>query len=69
SRKGDGCWAWGRLLHRKSADGPALARLSALVADGRLTLRVADTLPLEQAAHAHRRLEAGGLRGRLLLTP
>ncbi|MBD0672953.1 NADP-dependent oxidoreductase [Streptomyces sp. CBMA156] len=52
-----------------TADGPALTRLSALAADGRLTLRVADTLPLEQAADAHRRQEAGGLRGRLVLTP
>ncbi|MGW2873700.1 zinc-binding dehydrogenase, partial [Kitasatospora sp. NPDC001225] len=52
-----------------TADGPALARLSGLAADGRLTLRVADTLPLADAADAHRRLEAGGLRGRLLLTP
>lgn len=33
-----------------------------------LTLRVADTLPAEQAAEAHRRLEAGGVRGRLVLT-
>ncbi|MFF4922610.1 NADP-dependent oxidoreductase [Kitasatospora sp. NPDC001261] len=52
-----------------TADGPALARLSDLAADGRLTLRVADTLPLDRAADAHHRLEAGGLRGRLLLTP
>ncbi|MFF2546694.1 NADP-dependent oxidoreductase [Kitasatospora sp. NPDC058063] len=52
-----------------TADGPALARLCALAADGRLTLRVADTLPLTRAAHAHRRLETGGLRGRLVLTP
>ncbi|WP_369829335.1 zinc-binding dehydrogenase [Mycobacterium sp. 852002-51971_SCH5477799-a] len=35
---------------------------------GVLTLRVAGTLPAEQAAEAHRRLEAGGLRGRLVLT-
>ncbi|MFF0545592.1 NADP-dependent oxidoreductase [Nocardia thailandica] len=47
-----------------AADGPALARLSA--AD--LTLRVADTLPLDRAAEAHARLERGGLRGRLVLT-
>ncbi|ORB75471.1 NADP-dependent oxidoreductase [Mycobacterium scrofulaceum] len=35
---------------------------------GALTLRVADSLPAERAADAHRRLEAGGLRGRLVLT-
>ena len=51
------------------ADGAALAGLSALVAAGKLTLRVADTYPLEEAARAHARLEAGGLRGRLVLVP
>jgi NADPH:quinone reductase len=35
--------------------------------DGTLTLRVAGTLPLESAAEAHRLLEAGGIRGRLVL--
>ncbi|GAA3524459.1 zinc-binding alcohol dehydrogenase [Aeromicrobium flavum] len=34
---------------------------------GVLTLRVADRLPAAQAAEAHRRLEAGGVRGRLVL--
>ncbi|MQA12295.1 MAG: zinc-binding dehydrogenase [Pseudonocardiaceae bacterium] len=48
--------------------GDKLARLADLVAEGKLTLRVADTLPAEQAAEAHRRLEAGGTRGRLVLT-
>jgi hypothetical protein len=33
-----------------------------------LTPRVADVLPAERAADAHRRFEAGGVRGRLLLT-
>jgi NADPH2:quinone reductase len=36
--------------------------------DGLLTLRVADVLPAERAAEAHRRLEAGGVRGRIVLT-
>jgi NADPH:quinone reductase len=35
--------------------------------DGVLTLRVARTLPAERAAEAHRALEAGGTRGRLVL--
>ncbi|PZR55180.1 NADP-dependent oxidoreductase [Xylanimonas oleitrophica] len=39
-----------------------------LADDGVLTLRVAQTYPAEQAAEAHRRLEAGGVRGRLVLT-
>ena len=45
-----------------------LAELAGLAADGTLTLRVAAELPAEQAAHAHRLLEAGGVRGRLVLT-
>lgn len=45
------------------ADGVALAELAA----AGLSLRVADVLPLERAAEAHRRLAAGGIRGRLVL--
>ncbi|MGA5822441.1 NADP-dependent oxidoreductase [Kitasatospora sp. NPDC094028] len=52
-----------------TADGPALTRLARLAADGRLSLRVADRLPLARAAEAHERLATGGLRGRLVLTP
>ncbi|QNS07622.1 NADP-dependent oxidoreductase [Streptomyces xanthii] len=54
-------------VHRQwiSADGAALAELAAL----KLTLRVADVLPLERAAEAHRRVAEGGLRGRLVLVP
>jgi NADPH:quinone reductase-like Zn-dependent oxidoreductase len=37
------------------------------VEDHTLTLRVADVLPANQAAEAHRRFEAGGVRGRLVL--
>jgi NADPH2:quinone reductase len=51
------------------ADGAALAGLASLAERGRLRLRVADVLPLAEAAHAHERLEKGGLRGRLVLTP
>ncbi|WP_131737235.1 NADP-dependent oxidoreductase [Actinomadura roseirufa] len=51
------------------ADGTRLAELAALVDAGRLTPLVAGTLPLDGAAEAHTRLEAGGLRGRLVLTP
>lgn len=35
---------------------------------GTLTLRVAQTFPASRAADAHRLLESGGLRGRLVLT-
>lgn len=50
-------------------DGPRLAELSALVDAGKLTLRVADTFPMEEVAAAHERLAAGGLRGRLVVQP
>jgi NADPH:quinone reductase len=51
------------------ADGAALAGLSGLAAAGKLTLRVAGTYPLADAARAHERLQAGGVRGRLVLVP
>lgn len=38
------------------------------VEDGSLTLRVAGTFPPEEAATAHRTLERGGTRGRLVIT-
>lgn len=44
-----------------------LDHLRQLVEAGAVTLRVAATYPPEQAAEAHRRLEAGGTRGRLVI--
>jgi len=44
-----------------------LDRLRQQVEDGTLTLRVAATYPMGQASEAHRRLEAGGTRGRLVI--
>jgi len=44
-----------------------LDRLRRQVESGQLTLRVADVYPPERAADAHRRLEAGGTRGRLII--
>jgi NADPH:quinone reductase len=54
----------GQHLH----EGHRIAELADLVGKGILTLRVAAALPADQAAEAHRRLEAGGVRGRLVLT-
>jgi len=51
------------------ADGDRLAELARLAENGTLPLRVAGVLPLAEAATAHERLAAGGLRGRLVLTP
>ncbi|WP_405870369.1 NADP-dependent oxidoreductase [Streptomyces sp. NBC_00005] len=52
-----------------SADGARLAELAALVDEGVLTLRVAETYALDEAAKAHARLAEGGVRGRLVLVP
>ena len=55
-------------VYQVAEDRAALDRLRQQVEDGVLTLRVARTFPAEQAAEAHRMLEAGGVRGRLVLT-
>jgi NADPH:quinone reductase-like Zn-dependent oxidoreductase len=46
----------------------ALDRLREQVEKGEITLRVAQTFPAAEGAKAHQRLEAGGVRGRLVLT-
>jgi NADPH2:quinone reductase len=48
-------------------DTAALEQLRDLTEQGVLTLRVADTFGPTEAAAAHRRLAAGGVRGRLVL--
>jgi NADPH:quinone reductase len=45
----------------------ALDALAGQVSAGKLTLRVAETFPPDRAADAHRKLEAGGVRGRLVI--
>lgn len=51
-----------------AADGAHLARLVSLVDAGELTLRVARTFPLAEAAKAHAHLADPGTRGRIVLT-
>jgi NADPH:quinone reductase len=51
------------------ADGGQLAELVALAEHGKLNLRVARSYSLQHAALAHARLEQGGVRGCLVLTP
>ncbi len=46
----------------------AAGRINQLLPAGRLTARIAEVLPLEATADAHRRIEAGGVRGRLLVS-
>jgi NADPH:quinone reductase-like Zn-dependent oxidoreductase len=48
-------------------DTALLEELRDLAEDGTLTLRVADVLPARLAAEAHRRVAAGGTRGRIVL--
>jgi NADPH:quinone reductase len=51
-----------------SSDTAGLRELAARLAAGELRTRVARTLPLEEAAEGHRLAEAGGLRGKVVLT-
>ncbi|MGV7216114.1 medium chain dehydrogenase/reductase family protein [Bradyrhizobium sp. UFLA05-112] len=46
-----------------------LKRLFALLASGAIQPRIAARISLDEVAHAHRRLEAGGLEGKLVLCP
>jgi len=55
-----------QLIH---LDRKLLGELVEQVAAGRLRTRVAATMPLTEAADAHRRVLAGGLRGKIVLTP
>jgi NADPH:quinone reductase-like Zn-dependent oxidoreductase len=50
-----------------SRERAKLTRLREQAEAGQLTLRVAQTYPADRAADAHRRLEAGGTRGRLVI--
>jgi len=50
-----------------ATDHTRLLQLRDQASTGELTLRVADVLPADQAAQAHRRLARGGVRGRLVL--
>jgi NADPH:quinone reductase len=56
------------LVRRYAEEQERLDRLREQVEQGEVTLRVAATYPVDRAAEAHRRLEAGGVRGRLVLT-
>lgn len=56
-------------VRRRATDLPAITRMRELVEEGVLDLRVAATYPFTDAAAAHRRLDHGGLRGRIVLEP
>jgi D-arabinose 1-dehydrogenase-like Zn-dependent alcohol dehydrogenase len=46
-----------------------LERLFSLLATGAIGPRVAERISVDEVAEAHRRLEAGGLEGKLVLCP
>ncbi len=54
-------------VSKMDGDGAALDRLRQQADAGIVTLRVARVFPAAQAADAHRLLEAGGTRGRIVL--
>ncbi|MGO1899194.1 MAG: NADP-dependent oxidoreductase [Brevibacterium yomogidense] len=58
---------WSIVVSKYAKNPEALDTLRQQAEDGVVTLRVADALPMDQAAEAHRRLEAGGVRGRIVL--
>jgi len=55
-------------VHQHVAESAKHDQLRRQAEDGVLALRVASTYPAAEAAAAHRRFEAGGVRGRLVLT-
>ncbi len=57
------------MLSSTSVTREELRRCLHLLAQGTIKAKVEDSLPVAQAAVAHRRLEAGGVSGRLTLVP
>lgn len=47
----------------------AAVTINRMLATGRLVPRIAEVMPLSRAAEAHRRMESGAVRGRLVLRP
>jgi NADPH:quinone reductase len=72
SEKGSLYVARTTLAHFTATREELLARsgaLFAMIADGRLKLRIAKTYPLAEAAQAHREMEGRKIAGKLLLIP
>jgi NADPH2:quinone reductase len=55
------------LRERQQRQAEILERCAPLFDAGELTLRLAETLPITDAAEAHRRIERGGMLGKLAL--
>lgn len=56
------------LFESQRYQAEVLRRCAALFDAGKLRIRLARTFPLEQAAEAHRMIEAGGMVGKIVLT-
>ena len=56
------------VYHAVHPDRDQLAHLAGLAAAGLLSATVSETFPLEQAADAHRAIETGHTRGKIVLT-
>lgn len=50
-------------------DGARLEALAASVAAGKVDVEIVETLPLREAAKAQQMMEAGGVRGKIVLVP
>ncbi len=74
---GDAGGDFGRAYQKNAAffpmmmerSGGMMERIAGLVETGDLEPLVADVLPLADAADAHRRIQEGGVHGKLVLTP
>lgn len=52
-----------------AATADRLADVAALIADGSITVRISERLPLDEAARAHEIIETGHVQGKLILIP
>lgn len=56
-------------IYSVTPSGADTARLAAAVADGRIKVPIDRIMPLDQAAESQRLVDAGGLNGKIILTP
>ncbi|WP_405668111.1 zinc-binding dehydrogenase [Streptomyces sp. NBC_01166] len=64
---GRGIRVHGLNVRQRAMDHAAITHLRDLVNEGALTMRVGPVLPAADAPEAHRLLDAGGVRGRIIL--
>ena len=64
----EGIELWHNIVMKDCKEADAIRELTQLAADGDLAIRVADVMPMDDAAKAHQRLAEGHLRGRLVLS-